>query len=180
MRDRLMTGANVNHLKKYDITPQQEKYIAAVEKDLGMKAKRVIKDSIVPTANNVIVTCCVSISNIYKPGQGQTGEIMWSQIFKVSKKVENQQPDMIPGKYCAFNQQIINVLGQEPCFVEKPKDKDYELRYYKINAEQIDYICDYISEEEMKELEKKQHEEEKAILDKKDQENKKNEADDKK
>lgn len=126
--------------------PGQEKYIASVNHE-NREANKTVSleldlESLQPINNNVIIKC--------KVRERSTGGIIYTssdvnydskEIFKISKKVKENNPDVIPGKQCHVLMSVIRHLPEaKPCMKTTDSTGTYE--YWKVSCEQIEYIYD--------------------------------------
>lgn len=138
---RILTGSNVDSIKKTQVSEAQEAYVKAVDRSNKTMARKIDKDSITPVNNNIIIKCKLHQSLIAMPGGKAQGEVEYIEIYKVSEKVKNTQPEIKPGMKCSVNIQLILATGGSPCYEDETENGAFV--YFRVSAEQVDYLYDF-------------------------------------
>lgn len=138
---RILTGSNVNTIKQTRVSEGQEQHVKAVDRFNKKMSQKINKESIIPVGNNIIIKCKLYQSTIHVPGNKEQGSVEWIEIFKISKRVEANSPEIKPGLKCSVNIPLLLATGGSPCYEE---DLDHgQFVYFKISAEMVDYLYEF-------------------------------------
>lgn len=134
--------ATSSSVHKVKVSDEQKKFVSNVHAENINKQKKMDKQSITPVGNHCIIKAKLAHSLIALPGGKERGHIEWIQLWKTSDRLKNSMPELMEGKYCNVNIQLLLAVGATPCYEENEGGADY--LYFKVNAEQIEYLYDLI------------------------------------
>lgn len=123
--------------------PGQEQFMSDLKGSLRAKTNEIDITKVIPVSNNIIIKCKKrnKIGAIYLPNKVLDREFETIEIISVSKRVQDNQPDITPGKLCYVNMYIVKQVGGLPIHSEKDGEAEYE--YYSVSAETVVYLYEF-------------------------------------
>lgn len=129
------TSSTVHRVK---VSEEQKKFVTNTHAENVSKQKVMQKDSITPIGNHCIIKAKLAYSLIALPGGKEKGQIEWIQLWKTSERLKTSMPELVEGKYCNVNINLLLAVGGIPCYEETIDGVDY--LYFKVNAESIEFL----------------------------------------
>ena len=122
--------------------PGQDKFMADTKGNIRLNNINI--ESAIPCNNNVLIKAKKrhKVGSIYMPtAEKKADDYDWKIIHSVSTKVQENQPQMVVGKYCYINLSIIKAIGETPIHIEKHDDGS-DIEYFTVSAESIKCVYD--------------------------------------